>query len=149
MESNCVPEDKSLEIASEEQMMELGKSLAGELVDRGVTTVYLEGDLGAGKTTLCRGILRGMGYQGRVRSPTYTLMESYEIPDSYVYHFDLYRMIHAEELEFIGGRDYFVGGNLCLVEWPERGKGWLPPPEVEICIKVLSTKRQVELKWHQ
>lgn len=139
----------TLEIASEEEMIEFGKALAGELVDRAVTTVYLEGDLGVGKTTLCRGILRGLGYQGRVRSPTYTLMESYEIPDSYVCHFDLYRMIHAEELEFIGGRDYFVGGNLCLVEWPERGSGWLPPPDLEICIKVLSTKRQVELKWHQ
>lgn len=134
---------------SEEQMTEFGKRLAGEIVERGVVTVYLEGDLGAGKTTLCRGILRGLGYQGRVRSPTYTLMESYEIPDIYVCHFDLYRMNHAEELEFIGGRDYFVGGNICLVEWPERGSGWLPPPDLEICIKVLSTKRQIELKWHQ
>lgn len=142
-------DDQSLEVGSEEEMIELGKTLAAELVERKVVTLYLEGDLGAGKTTLCRGILRGLGYQGRVRSPTYTLMESYEIPGSYVCHFDLYRMIHAEELEFIGGRDYFVGGNLCLVEWPERGEGWLPPPDVEICIKVLSTTRQVELKWHQ
>lgn len=142
-------DQESLQIDSEEAMIEFGKKLAKSLVERNAVTVYFEGDLGAGKTTLCRGILRGLGFEGRVRSPTYTLMESYQIPSSYVYHFDLYRMIHAEELEFIGGRDYFVDGNLCLVEWPERGAGWLPSPDVEICIRVLSTTRQIELKWHR
>jgi tRNA threonylcarbamoyladenosine biosynthesis protein TsaE len=144
-----VSESETRVVESEQQMLELGQTLAGEILDRDAITVYLKGDLGAGKTTLCRGILRGLGYPGRVRSPTYTLMESYELPNTYVYHFDLYRMIHAEELEFIGGRDYFVGGNICLVEWPERGAGWLPSPDLEICIRVSGQTRQIGLVWHQ
>ena len=144
-----VAEPQKLIIESEQQMIELGESLAGSILERPVICVYLRGDLGAGKTTLCRGILRGLGYQGKVRSPTYTLMESYQLPDTYVCHFDLYRMIHAEELEFIGGRDYFVQGSICLVEWPERGVGWLPSPDLEISIRVVSTKRQVSLEWHR
>ena len=136
-------------VESEQQMIELGQTLAADILQRSAVCVYLRGDLGAGKTTLCRGILRGLGYQGKVRSPTYTLMESYELTDTYAFHFDLYRMYHAEELEFIGGRDYFVQGNICLVEWPERGAGWLPSPDLEICIRVLSTTRQVSLEWHQ
>ncbi len=142
------PSERCL-VASEAEMLALGARLAPRLLEHGVVAVYLMGDLGAGKTTLCRGILQGLGYRGRVRSPTYTLMETYQLSDTCVCHFDLYRMNHPEELEFIGCRDYFVQGNICLVEWPEKGEGWLPPPDLEIGIAQVSQQRQVRLEWHR
>lgn len=138
---------REIPLASEEATLACGAELAEELSAGGI--VYLQGDLGAGKTTLCRGILRGLGHAGKVRSPTYTLMESYPLPGIYVYHFDLYRMNHPEELEFIGGRDYFIGGNLCLVEWPERGEGWLPPPDLVLHIKEDEGARLIRVEWQK
>ncbi|MGD9661892.1 MAG: tRNA (adenosine(37)-N6)-threonylcarbamoyltransferase complex ATPase subunit type 1 TsaE [Porticoccaceae bacterium] len=108
-------------------------------------TVFLEGNLGAGKTTLCRGIVRSRGYSGAVKSPTYTLVEPYQLPAGSIYHFDLYRLNDPEELEFMGIRDYFDRDNLCVVEWPEKGQGFLPEPDLVVAIEVEGAGRKLTI----
>lgn len=125
--------------------MDFAAALSKEL-PRKDFVVFLEGDLGAGKTTLVRGILRALGCQTHIKSPTYTLVESYEVRGSTIHHFDLYRMEHPEELEFIGAREYFRG-SLCFVEWPEKGRGWLPDPDLHIGLTMQGNARQIALNW--
>ncbi len=117
-------------LEDEEATIELGKIIAKSINGRG--RIYLRGDLGAGKTTLCRGILRSMGYLGAVKSPTFTIVEPYSFSGGQVYHFDLYRLNDPDELEYIGVDDYFADETLCLVEWPERAAGILPPGDLDI-----------------
>lgn len=95
-------------------------------------TVFLRGDLGAGKTTLVRGLLRAAGHSGAVRSPTYTLIEPYELGRRRVFHLDLYRLADPEELEYVGLRDLLGDRQLILVEWPERGEGMLPAADLNL-----------------
>ena len=138
--------DSSIEllIDNEEEMVAFGQQLAE--VTAGHAIVYLEGNLGAGKTTLSRGILQHMGHKGAVKSPTYTLVEPYTINGRQVYHFDLYRLADPEELEFIGGRDYFEEESLCLIEWPCKGEGALPDADLWVVLDYNLPGRKASVK---
>ena len=133
----------SVEIHGEEAMQAFGARLGQVCGGHGVT--YLRGDLGAGKTTLSRGLLRGLGHQGAVKSPTFTLVEPYEIGDVRAFHFDLYRLVDPEELEFLGIRDYFEDDALCLIEWPDKGAGFLPKPDLTITISPQDSGRSLKM----
>ena len=98
--------------------------------------IFLHGDLGAGKTTFVRGILRGLGFAGAVESPTYTLMEPYLLDELEVYHFDLYRLQSPQELEFVGFDEILSGPGLKFLEWPEQGLSWLPNPDVDVYLEL-------------
>ena len=134
-----------LTIPNEEDMLELGRHI-GEHCPLGAR-IYLKGDLGAGKTTFTRGFMRGRGYQGVVKSPTYTLVEPYELPNGRVYHFDLYRLADFEELEYLGLSDYLAADAICLIEWPERAGNYLPQASLYCTIDVCHhpSGRQVTL----
>gem|GEM_PF-180136 len=126
--------------------IDLGRRIAAYL--HPPCNVYLQGDLGTGKTTLVRGILRGLGYAGPVRSPTYTLLEPYKLGTMCLYHLDLYRLGDPEELEYLGLRDLLDGRNLLLVEWPERGWSVLPAPDLTIRIEHANEARSLDLATH-
>ena len=121
----------------------LAESLPG--LGSGPLVVYLEGELGSGKTTLVRGLLRALGVEGVVRSPTYTLVEYYESAARRILHADLYRLGDAAELGALGFRDELVPGTLLLVEWPDRASQGLPPPDLHLTLTVLNGGRSAQL----
>ena len=136
----------SFSLADTDATVNLGRSLARTVqsLNHGIV-VYLNGDLGAGKTTLTRGFVQGMGHNGNVKSPTYTLVEPYELAQWQVYHFDLYRLADPEELEYMGIRDYFNQQSCAFIEWPEKGQGVLQKPDFVIDLAYSKEQRTVEI----
>ena len=109
--------------------------------------VHLSGDLGSGKTTFCRALLRALGYKGRVKSPTFTLVEAYEVSELMVYHFDLYRLNAGSELREAGFEEQLDGRSVALVEWPERAGDALPEPDLRLRLEWLDDQRR-RATWH-
>lgn len=130
-------------LAAEADTLNFGAQLAA--ICTAPCAIFLQGDLGAGKTTLVRGFLRGLGYDGVVKSPTYTLIEPYEINNQTIFHFDLYRLTKPEELHTIGFRDYLAIPSICIIEWPERALSELPAPDLTCYIHSSDSGRQLRL----
>ena len=132
-------------LPAEADTLDLGGALATALAPGLV--IYLIGELGAGKTTLARGLLRGLGYTGKVKSPTFTLVEVYEVSRLYLYHFDFYRFSDPRELGEAGFREYFNPQSVCLVEWPEKSNkaAGLPAADLRIVLEVAGSGRNVAI----
>jgi tRNA threonylcarbamoyladenosine biosynthesis protein TsaE len=133
----------SLFLPDDAATLAVGATLARACGGHGL--IFLSGDLGAGKTTLSRGLIRALGHSGAVKSPTYTLVEPYELAAGRVMHYDLYRLGDPEELEYLGLRDHLDGETLTLIEWPERGGTLLPAPDLKLLLRVLPAGR--EISW--
>lgn len=144
MQDNMV----TLHIDSEAQMVELGNHLVATFPDTGLV-MTLQGDLGAGKTTLVRAVLRALGIRGHVRSPTYTLVEPYDLGPRQAYHLDLYRLGDPQELEFLGIRDLDPSADLVFIEWPEKGEPLLPQADIAAALTVAPDGgRSIQLLAH-
>jgi tRNA threonylcarbamoyladenosine biosynthesis protein TsaE len=133
-------------LADEAATARLAARLAESL--RPGMVIFLRGNLGAGKTTLVRTLLQSLGYAGRVKSPSYALVEHYEITGLHLRHFDLYRFRDPAEWEAAGFRDEFNGINICLIEWPEKAQGLLPRDDIDIEFNILPFGRNVTLSAH-
>lgn len=131
-------------INSPEEMEAFGGELLATLPTPAV--IYLCGELGTGKTTFVRGALRSIGYQGLVKSPTFTVVESYLIGKQPIHHFDLYRISDPEELDFIGIRDYASDNSITIFEWPEKGQAFIPPSTLKITLSHAGTARHAEIE---
>lgn len=134
---------KALSFNSEADLREFGVKCAQCI--GGGQVVFLQGNLGAGKTTLAKGLIQGWGYEGIVTSPTFTLVETYSFNGFDVHHFDLYRLESAQELEMLGARDLFNAQDICLLEWPVKAEAYLPVPDVVFDIEHQSAGRRVTL----
>lgn len=124
--------------------MRAGARLAAGV--RGGMVIALSGDLGAGKTTLVRGMLQGLGWNGAVKSPSYTLVEHYVVSSLYFYHFDFYRFDHPDEWRYTGFAEYFRPDSICVIEWPERVASWLPEIDLAALLEHAATGRELALR---
>jgi tRNA threonylcarbamoyladenosine biosynthesis protein TsaE len=135
----------SFQLKNEEQTLKLARCFAAAFKEKnlGFAHIYLSGDLGAGKTTFSRGFIQSFGHQGNVKSPTYTLIEPYQLPEITIHHLDLYRLGDPEELEFLGIDEICQDEGICLIEWPERGLGVLPEPSLSLELIHLAQGREM------
>jgi len=136
----------SVRLPDEAATARLGAALAAGVAPG--RALHLRGELGAGKTTLVRGLLRALGYAGRVKSPSYALVEVYMLSSLNLYHFDFYRFRDRSEWISSGFRDYFNPDSICIVEWPERAEGLLAPPDVEVALEFSGPGRDARLTAH-
>lgn len=141
----------TLDLADEAATLGFGAAVAKAITPN--LTIYLHGDLGAGKTTFARGLIHGLGFVGKVKSPTYTLVEPYEVvlnqtESLNLYHFDLYRFNDEEEWEAAGFRDYFNPLSVCLIEWPEKAAHSLPAADIDISFNLKGDGREVNVLAH-
>ena len=143
MSAAIIIEERSAFLADEAATLALGGRLA-QVIEPGLY-VALSGDLGSGKTTLSRGILRGLGYQGKVKSPTYTLVELYNLSQLDLFHFDFYRFNDPREWLDAGFRDHFDPRTVCLVEWPERARDLLPIADLRVSLNGEGEGRRVRI----
>lgn len=132
-----------IKLISAEATEAFGAELSRQLPQK--CLIFLKGQLGAGKTTLVRGLLRALGHQGAVKSPTYTIVEEYIAGGRAIIHFDLYRLSGPEELEWIGINDYLDQDAVCLIEWPEMGEGFLPKPDLVLTLSVVGQERNLKV----
>jgi tRNA threonylcarbamoyladenosine biosynthesis protein TsaE len=142
------------ELADEAATLAVGKQFAKNIKNGNGLVVYMHGDLGVGKTTFVRGVLQGLGHVGKVKSPTYTLVEPYVVSSYNIYHFDLYRFLDESEWEAAGFREYFNSTSLCLVEWPEKAHNLLPKPDFDIKMDLINDHdpdegRKIEIIAHR
>ena len=130
-------------LLAESDTLAFGAALAAAL-EPGLV-IYLQGELGAGKTTLARGVLRRLGHAGKVKSPSFALVEPYIFSRLYLYHFDFYRFTDPRELGDAGFREHFNPDSVCLVEWPELAAGVVPPADIKIALKLAEVGRELEI----
>ena len=140
------PMTRSFALPDEAATAALGAALARILPRDRRLRVYLVGDLGAGKTTLVRSVLRALGYTGTVRSPTYTLVELHVVSGLHLYHFDFYRFTTPDEFLEAGLDEYFNEAAICLLEWPNRAAPFVPPADIEICLEIQDNTRRATLR---
>lgn len=133
-------------LADEEATITLGAALAR--LTRGHGVITLRGNLGSGKTTLSRGLIRALGHTGAVKSPTFTLVEPYELADCRVQHYDLYRLADPDEVEYLGMRDFIDAQTLTLIEWPEKAGALLPPVDLDIELQMAGAGRKAMWTAH-
>ena len=131
----------TLELANEAATLKAGRDFSKSLQAGNV--VFMHGDLGAGKTTFVRGILMGLGYNGKVKSPTYTIVESYDLSQFNVYHFDLYRFVDPYEWDAAGFNEYFNLESICIIEWPEKAIKLLPDPDYDVELDLFDKEKLV------
>src|SRR3954468_4436246 len=134
----------NLKLPDEASTLRLGAALASGT--SGGHVLHLRGDLGSGKTTLVRGLLRALGYSGRVKSPTYTLVEVYTVSSLNLYHFDFYRFKDRSEWLSSGFREYFNPESVCVIEWPERAGDLLSPPDLKLKLDFVGEARRARLE---
>lgn len=130
----------TLELIDEAATLAAGRAFSAELTP-GIVA-YLHGDLGAGKTTFVRGVLQGLGHEGKVKSPTYTLVEPYVVSRFEFYHFDLYRFTDELEWDSAGFSEYFNDRSVCMVEWPDKAENILPKPDFDVKLSLLDNGEQ-------